>query len=236
MKNKIEYIMAISMLAIIALSAIFLNCNIEFAEASKAKKEKEENSKYTIVVDAGHGGRDPGKVGINKELEKDINLGIALKLKKYLEKDHIKVVMTRETDCGLYQESDTRKKSTDMKKRVEIVNNANAVLCVSIHQNSYTSKNVRGAQVFYYSKSEGGKKLAEIFQTKLIEKVDPTNKRKAKPNTNYYMIMNVNCPAVIVECGFLSNWDDAINLKDDYFQDKIAATLYEGITEYLSNI
>lgn len=236
MKNKIEYVMAIGMLAIIAFTAVFMNCNIEFVEASKQKKQKKENSKYTVVIDAGHGGFDPGKIGVNKELEKDINLKIALKLKKYLEENNINVVMTRTSDMGLYQETDKRKKVADMKKRVEIVNDAKPTLCISIHQNSYTSKNVRGAQTFYYSKSEEGKKLAEMVQSKLVEKIDPTNKRKAKSNTNYYLILNVNCPAIIVECGFLSNWDDAINLKDDYYQDKLAATLYEAISEYLSNI
>lgn len=175
-------------------------------------------------------------MGINGELEKDINLEISIKLKDILEKNNIKVVMTRTEDISLFSEGDGSKKASDMRNRVEIVNNTRADLCISIHQNSYNSKEIKGAQVFYYSKSVKGKKFADILQGLLKSQVDNSNKRMSKANDNYYMLTKVECPAVIVECGFLSNWEEAIALKDSFYQDKIAEAINKAVIEYLSNI
>lgn len=195
--------------------------------------KKTQREEMVVVIDAGHGGVDPGKVAINRALEKDINLAIAKKLEKMLQEDSIKVVMTRSEDEGLYEEGDSNKKVADMKKRCEIVNETKPDLMVSIHQNSYQSESVKGAQVFYYEKSEEGKKLADILQKNLIQDIDKTNNRVAKANDNYYMLLHVQCPAVIVECGFLSNWKEAESLKTDEYQEKIAAAVKKGILEYL---
>ena len=136
---------------------------------------------------------------------KDINLEIALLVKKFLEQDDITVVLTRDGDYGLYQESDTKKKVTDIKKRVELIETPGTDLAVSIHQNSYRLEDVTGAQVFYYTHSEEGKKAAEIMQTQLIEGVDSSNHRQAKGNTSYYLLKKTETPTIIVECGFLSS-------------------------------
>lgn len=109
-----------------------------------------------VVIDAGHGGTDPGKVGVDGSLEKDINLAVAKRLKTYLEQDDIRVIMTRETDTGLYSDTDSRKKMADMKKRCEIIEESGADLVVSIHQNSYHEESVSGGQVFYYRDSAKG--------------------------------------------------------------------------------
>ena len=210
--------------------------------SSQDEKSNKENNKEEIVIvlDAGHGGIDPGKVGVNGQLEKDINLQIVLKLKEVLEKDETlkaTVVLTRSDDTGNYKESDTHKKRADMKKRIEIVEEASPDLLISIHQNSYISSNVKGAQVFYYEKSEKGKTLANKIQGCLVKELADENKgRVEKANDNYFLITNVECPAVIVECGFLSNEDEAKLLSDDTYQDKIAKTIVDGIREYLGNI
>lgn len=207
--------------------------------SSQDEKSNKENNKEEIVIvlDAGHGGIDPGKVGVNGQLEKDINLQIVLKLKEVLEKDETlkaTVVLTRSDDTGNYKESDTHKKRADMKKRIEIVEEASPDLLISIHQNSYISSNVKGAQVFYYEKSEKGKTLANKIQGCLVKELADENKgRVEKANDNYFLITNVECPAVIVECGFLSNEDEAKLLSDDTYQDKIAKTIVDGIREYL---
>lgn len=193
-------------------------------------------SKFLIAIDAGHGGVDPGKVGINKQLEKDINLSIAKKLEQTLLSDGFQVIMTRHEDVGLYAENDSNKKRTDMKKRVQLINQANATLCISIHQNSFTSEKATGAQVFYYSKSDKGKQLAACIQRELIAQVDPSNSRTEKSNHNYYMLLNVACPSVIVECGFLSNWREATNLSDSYYQDKIANAVTDAIKSYITSL
>lgn len=233
-KRKTEKIMGICMLLIFGVSALYLNDGEMNVQASK--KVKEEKPRYIVAIDPGHGGYDPGKIGINDKLEKDINLAIALKLKELLEKENIKVVMTREDDTSLNTEEGGSKKSSDMRNRVNIINSANPDICISIHQNSYTSKSVKGAQVFYYFKSQEGKKFAELLQNLIKTDVDTDNKRSAKENNNYYVLINVKCPAVIVECGFLSNWEEATALTDDLYQQKIADTIKKAVIEYLSNM
>ncbi len=219
---------------------IFLACIMLFfmymmARYAPQMVDNKESGKgeRVVVIDAGHGGVDPGKVAINRALEKDINLSIAQKLKVMLQEEKITVIMTRNEDNGLYDEGDRNKKIADMKKRCAIVNEANPDLLVSIHQNSYQSESVKGSQVFYYEKSEDGKRLGEILQNSLIKQVDQSNNRTAKSNNNYYMLLHVQCPAVIVECGFLSNWREAEKLKTDEYQEKIAQALKKGILEYL---
>ena len=204
---------------------------------NSTKDDKDNDGKRIIVLDAGHGGVDPGKVGVDGQLEKDINLQIVIKVKEVLEKDkelNVKVVLTRSDDTGYYKESDTNKKKADMKKRCEIIENTSPELVVSIHQNSYHSSSVKGAQVFYYEKSDKGRMLANKIQGSLVKELAEENKgRVEKANDNYYLIMNVKCPAVIVECGFLSNESEAKLLGDSAYQEKIAKAIVDGIREYL---
>lgn len=195
----------------------------------KAGKEKP-----VVVIDAGHGGNDPGKIGVDGSLEKDINLQIAYQLKKYLEASDVEVVLTREDDNGLYSEKDSRKKMADMTKRCQIINEKNPVLTVSIHQNSYHQEEISGGQVFYYKKSEKGKKLAEILQKRFDYVLGEKNTRLAKPNDNYYLLLHVKTPIVIVECGFLTNWKEATLLKSKDYQDRVAYTIHMGIMQYIN--
>jgi len=195
-----------------------------------------EDKKVTIVIDPGHGGRDPGKVGVNGALEKDINLAISLKLRDLLEENGINVIMTRTEDEGLYSESDSNKKRADLNKRIEIINSSNPLFAISIHQNSFTQESVKGAQVFYYSQSDQGKKLAVILQEQIKEYLKDGNHRKAKANTNYYMLKHTSCPLVIVECGYLSNQREAALLTDPEYQDKMARAIYLGIKKYLDTM
>ncbi len=228
---KLELLMSIILLIIVIVLAYRMPDIVE------VNAETTDDNTYTVIIDPGHGGNDPGKIAVNNAQEKDINLSISLKLKEIMEEEGITVIMTRETDEGLYDESDSNKKSADLKARCEIINEAyaksNRVIAVSIHQNSYTSEDIKGAQVFYYSKSEEGKKLAEIIQESFIKNLDGTNTRVAKANDNYYMLLNTDCPAVIVECGFLSNWTEATLLIDEDYQQKVADAIYDGIKEYL---
>ena len=187
-----------------------------------------------VVIDAGHGGMDPGKVGINGAYEKDINLQIALLVKKYLEATDIRVVMTRETDDGLYDSNASNKKVQDMKRRIALIDETAPVATISIHQNSYQEEYVHGAQVFYYDSSVQGKKLAEYIQAQLVEKVDRNNKRGIKANSSYYLLKKTEIPIVIVECGFLSNSEEAEMLCDPDYQDRVAWAIHMGILQYLN--
>lgn len=192
-------------------------------------------AKPVVVIDSGHGGNDPGKVGVDGSLEKDINLEIARRLKRYLEASDVAVVMTREEDKGLYGEKDRSKKTADMKNRCELINETRPDLVVSIHQNSYHEEPIFGGQVFYYKDSEKGKRLAEILQRRFDYVLGDKNKRLAKPNGNYYLLLHVKQPIVIVECGFLSNWKEAAALNAEEYQERLAWTIHMGIMEYLNS-
>ena len=187
-----------------------------------------------VVIDAGHGAADSGKVGINGELEKDINLSIALRLKELLEQQDIKVVMTREDDQGTYPVTGSNRKIRDMQKRVERINKEQPALTVSIHQNSYPDESVSGVQTFYFEGSKEGKTAAEILQKQLIATLQPPKERVAKSNTSYYLLKNTNYPIVIVECGFLTNHREAELLASEDYQQQTAWAIHLGILQYLN--
>lgn len=218
---------------LVLLIMVFLAARYGSVQVVSATAQRQEE-RSVVVIDAGHGGNDPGKVGVDGSLEKDINLQIAERLKWYLEQSDVDVVMTRESDMGLYEQGDSRKKMADMRKRCEIIEESKADLVVSIHQNSYHEENVSGGQVFYYKSSEKGKRLAEILQKRFTYVLGDENRRLAKANGNYYLLLHVKCPIVIAECGFLSNRKEALLLKDEDYQDRMAWTLHMGILEYLN--
>ena len=225
MKKKLELLMGILLVA----AAFFLAQNgAKLVQSSKAKA-----TTLCIVIDAEHGGIDPGIIGINNALEKDINLEIALKLEQKLEAAGIKIVMTRTDDTGLYSESSTNKKVEDMQERCKLIAESEPVFTVSIHQNSYVTEDIKGAQVFYYGQSEVGKELAETLQESLISLVDPDNHRQAKANESYYLLKKTTSPTVIVECGFLSNSDEAALLVTSDYQDTLVDAICQGIFAYL---
>ena len=202
--------------------------------AVSSREGTAERLRPTVVIDAGHGGVDPGKVGIDGQLEKDINLSIALRLKEYLEASDVNVVLTREDENGLYPKGEQNKKMSDMKKRCQIIEKAAPDLVVSIHQNSYHEESVSGGQVFYYKNSQKGKTLAEILQKRFNYVLGEKNSRQAKANGNYYLLLHVKPPIAIVECGFLSNRAEAAKLQDEVYQDRMAWTVHMGIMEFLN--
>ena len=189
-----------------------------------------------VVIDAGHGGDDPGKIGINGALEKDVNLSIVEKLKKYLEADGIRVVLTRETGEGLYDANASNKKVQDMKRRIEKIEATDPVLTVSVHQNSYPEEYVHGAQVFYYNGSGEGEKLASLIQNQLKKELDEENHRQIKANDSYYLLKKTKGTIVIVECGFLSNAAEAEKLCEDSYQDRVAWAIHKGILQYINSL
>ena len=189
-----------------------------------------------IVIDAGHGGVDPGKIGVNGVHEKDINLQIALLLEKYFATQGIQVIMTRRTDDGLYSEDSANKKSEDMKKRVALIEEYDADVLISIHQNSFTDSRSKGAQVFYYADSTESEKLAKTVQQQLIQGVDTENTRAAKANSDYYMLKKSPSLAIICECGFLSNPEECEKLCTPEYQRQIAWNIYIGVMQYLNEI
>lgn len=183
-----------------------------------------------IIVDPGHGGFDPGKPGITGKDEKHLNLEVALLLRDYLEHAGAIVIMTRTTDDDVDGMAGVKHKSKDMVERKKLSEGGD--ILVSIHQNSFTQPSVKGAQTFYNGKSEDGKKLAGLIQDNIKGYTDETNRRKAKSNTNYYVLKATDMPAVIVECGFLTNPEEEQKLNDACYQDLMARGIYLGIVRY----
>lgn len=225
MKQRLELIMSVIVLV--------CACVLARTSAVYVTGRQVAEQKNCIVIDVGHGGFDSGKVGVNGELEKDINLQVALKLKDTLEAKGMQVVMTREDDQGLYDVDARNKKAQDLQRRCELINKENPLMTVSIHQNSYTSPQIKGAQVFYYTTSKESQTLAETVQKTLIEKVDPQNHRQAKANDSYYLLKKTESTIIIVECGFLSNPEEAQKLTDESYQQQIAEAVCDGIFQYL---
>lgn len=183
-----------------------------------------------IIVDPGHGGFDPGKPGITGLDEKHLNLKIALMLRNYLERAGAMVIMTRTSDDDVDGMDGVKHKSKDMKERKKL--SEEGEILVSIHQNSFTQSSVKGAQTFFNGKSEEGKALAKSIQAQIKEGVDSSNRRVAKSNTNYYVLKATQIPAVIVECGFLTNPEEEKKLNQEEYQDLIARNIYLGIIRY----
>lgn len=230
MRKKIELV-----ILILALAGIYtVSRNLERYVQSDLVKGVAERQMDTVVIDSGHGGSDPGKVGINEVLEKDVNLKIAKIVEKELKKKGYKVVMTRKEDQMLADESSGNAKIKDMKARVDLINKTAPGLAVSIHQNSYHEETIHGAQVFYYSHSEEGLAAAKLMQQSLLG-ADSENTRQEKANDTYYLLRRTQVPTIIVECGFLSNQREAALLAGKEYQQKIAEAITEGIDGYLKN-
>nr|MBP3598083.1 N-acetylmuramoyl-L-alanine amidase [Eubacterium sp.] len=191
-----------------------------------------KNTKELVVIDPGHGGYDPGKVGVAGTLEKDINLRIALKLKKVLEDSGYQVIMTREDDRALNEENVSGKKMSDLKNRVKRINEQKPAVAISIHQNSYSTE-TKGAQVFYYQGSEESHAFATVLQNTIRDELADGNHRVEKGNDSYYMLRKTEGIFAIVECGFLSNPQEEALLNTDEYQKKMASAMAEGIENFL---
>lgn len=192
-----------------------------------------------IAIDPGHGGPDPGKVSKNGVKEDELNLKIALNLKRLIEQSGGIVIMTRETEDGLHSplaKTLRQMKTEDLHKRKEIVDNSESQLFISIHLNSFIHSNYHGAQTFYKKDSIEGEKLAIIIQEELKNILDENNKREPQDRDDIFLLNEVGVPAVLVECGFLSNEKEEKLLGDEIYQEKIAWSIYIGIMNYFNQL
>ena len=194
----------------------------------------------TVVIDPGHGGEDGGTIGINGIYEKDLNLRIALIMYDILRANGINAVLTRDTDILLYDKnSDHRgkKKIQDLAKRREIAEQQQNTLFVSIHMNAFPSDKYSGLQVYYSKNHEDSKLLAESITEHSRKTLLPNNKRNPKEaGDNIYLLDTLKCPAVLVECGFLSNREECELLCDNTYQKKMALCLCVSIMEHIDLI
>jgi len=228
MKQKLE----ILMVACLFISSFFL----ARAGAAFVTSKNADSSAPCIVLDAGHGGIDPGKVGVNDALEKDLNLAIVYKLKTMFENKGFRVVLTREDDNVLADENSTNIKVEDLRNRVALITETMPVMTICIHQNSFPDESVSGPQVFFYDQSPEGETIAGIIQDSLNTVLEPPKPRVSKSNNDYYILKKTPTPTVIVECGFLSNAEEAEKLIDDAYQEKLARAIFQGACDYLATL
>lgn len=188
-----------------------------------------------IIVDPGHGDTDVGTIGVSTgRYEKEVNLEISLKLKELLEKEGVQVLMTRESDepIAAAEETDLAlRKEADMQMREQMIRDAGADMYLGIHQNSFEDDSACGPQVFYYTGSEEGKKLAESVQTVMNDRLNVAEPRKANFG-RYRLLAPGGQPSITVECGFFTNPEEEKKLQQSEYQDEVAASIVQGIKYY----
>jgi len=188
----------------------------------------------TVIIDAGHGGVDGGATSCTGVLESRINLDFALKLDDLMHLLGMNTLMIRTTDCSIYTEGETiaQKKVSDLKERVRIVNNVDDGLLISIHQNHFSNEKYSGAQVFY-APTEGSKNLANNLQKSLIQAVNTNSHRAIKKADNVYLMQHIDCPGILIECGFLSNRNEEYLLRNPDYQRKICSVIACTVSNHL---
>ena len=190
----------------------------------------------TVILDAGHGGADGGAVAHDETLEKHINLQITLKIKALLEINGYNVILTRKDDNSIHDigtETLRQQKVSDIRNREKIITSHPNAIFVSVHQNKFYDSSVYGAQVFYSKNNSNSLSLAQSISDSIVADIQPDNPRQIKKSgTEIYLLYHSRIPSVMVECGFLSNYDDLNKLKSEGFQKKIALAITKGIINY----
>lgn len=187
----------------------------------------------TIVLDAGHGGRDGGSVGVNGTIEKEINLKYVLALKNKLVENGFKVILTRKNDDGLYSAFDKNKKQSDMNERFKIIKKANPNLVVSIHMNSFVDSSAKGATTYYRKDDNASKVCADLIQKSL--KTYCNAKYENSKVGDFYMLNCSYYTAVLIECGFISNPEEERHLNTEEYKNKMINAIYSGILLYFGD-
>ena len=203
-----------------------------FLHKSEAISYFSVKNRFCVVLDAGHGSPDGGAVGINGTLEKDINLDVVLKLRQILENRGMKVILTREGDSGIFDsnaETIHEKKVSDMKRRLDIINNSNADLFISVHMNSFTDTTSNGLHVFYSRNHPQAEETAIRIQKKISSLTGAKTHAVKTASESLYLMKNPVPPSVLVECGFISNPEEEKLLNDENYRAKIAFAIAEAI-------
>lgn len=219
-----------------ALLSAFVFLMISAALNIKVSVSSENvKSMPTIVIDAGHGGEDGGAVNESGVLEKDINLSISNDTSALFYLLGFDVTQTRKTDIALDNGEDTirKRKVSDMKKRLEIFNSSKENTIISIHQNKFSESKYHGTQIFYSPNNPKSKQLADSIKYSVKGLLQPDNERECKKaDSGIYLLKNTNNPAVIVECGFISNGEECKNLLDSQYQKQMAFSITAGFLSY----
>ena len=218
------------------LLAFAIACNVFYFGTSAPTSLPITNQ--VIMLDPGHGGEDGGAVGTAGTLEKEINLSIALKVQALLEQSGAAVIMTRAEDVSIHdvgEEKAGNRKISDLDNRIKMAGEYKPAAYVSIHMNTFTDSKYYGAQVFYNEKTQGAQNLATQIQNSINTNIENGNIRTVKEASgNIYILNDMPVPAVVVECGFLSNTEEEALLRSEDYQKRMAFAIYSGITKFLA--
>ncbi len=236
MKNGRKIIAVTAAFLIILSVMLYLTF---MANSSATEVSTKPITQKTIIVDAGHGGEDGGAIGLDGTVEKNINLDIALKLEKLLKFYGFNVIMTRTQDvmtCDDGLDSLRKRKVSDIHNRFDLIQKNPDAIFISVHQNKFEDSSQHGTQVFYSANNEESKLLAEAIQASIVSSLQPKNDRVVKKSgSGIYLLYHAEIPAVLVECGFISNSDELKKLKDDSYRMKLAILIADGLIKYLMN-
>ena len=226
------------LVAFLLLGAVFAVALFPWKTPQALAVGTKPDRRRVIILDAGHGGFDGGAVASDGTVEKDINLKIALTLRDFLQQDGFLVVMTRDADISTEDPgTDTipSRKKSDMQNRLQLMSDYPDAIFVSIHLNKFTTSAARGAQIFYGGQSPESQKLGESIRVAITDMLQPDNTRVNKQATSgTYLLYHAPIPAVLVECGFLSNRTELALLKEEAYQQKMAFCIFCGIKDYFS--
>lgn len=209
--------------------------------SSRAVSVLSENAKpareYCIVIDPGHGGEDGGAVSRSGLPESKYNLEISIRLRDMMHLLGYHTKMIRTSDVSVYTKGETlsQKKASDLKERVRMVNETDGAILLSIHQNCFPDERYNGAQVFY-AQTRGSEELAKQIQSVFVSSLKDGNQRQVKKSSGIYLMEHIQCPGVLIECGFLSNATEDSKLKDPEYQKKISGMIAVAVGTFLTSL
>ncbi len=237
-KNKyhfVYYFIVVSLVLVSAVIGSFADYILENQKSIPATSFPVGSVGKVIVLDAGHGGEDSGAVGVDGTLEKDLNLMMCMQIKDILSSLGYKVVLTRDEDRLLYSDSENikgKRKHFDLKNRYLIANEYDTAVFVSIHMNKYPVEKYSGTQVYYSKNNSLSRNIAAGIQRNTAAYLQPNNKREIKAsNGSIYLLDRLECPAVLIECGFLSNIDECKCINDPAYRKKLAFIVSYSLIE-----
>lgn len=235
-KTVLLTIVIVAISAFFAIAQYFLSRQEE-KDSLQVRSEKHNFCETVIIIDPGHGGEDGGAVGKSGTLEKNINLAIAKNLQSYLLLAGYNVEMTRTEDVLLYNENQRNmKKYYDVRNRVAFAKEYEDAIFVSIHQNTFPIEKYSGLQVYYSPNNPDSEKISNLIQRNTVLFLQPNNNRKAKEaGRNIYVLKELYCPAVLVECGFISNGAEEALLCDEEYRKRLAFVIFKSIAEFSEN-
>ncbi len=235
--RKIKIKICLSFVLIFILSTLFVSSKYVYNKTA-VNVSLNKSSAKTIIIDAGHGGPDGGTSADDGTLEKDLNLQISHKLNNVLCSMGFETVMIRTEDISIHDdnaETIRQKKISDLRNRLDIINNTDDAIFVSIHQNHFSSSKYNGTQIFYSKNNRLSQKLAEAVRLPVISILQPDNTREIKKSgSEIYLLNNAQVPAIMVECGFLSNYSETERLKDEFYQQELSFVIAMGIADYFT--